>query len=167
MKTLKIALLASVAAVGFGSAAMAADLIVMDPMVEEIATGFDWDGPYVNISAYGGIGAAAGVTGTIGVGGTSDSFYYGAELTGAYVWPLNTFALEGDVRLGFLVSDDVLLYGLAGLGTVGGVLPYGILGAGMEFAVTDTMSIRAQYQADIFGPGDVGHFGKIGLSWYF
>ncbi len=175
MKTLKIALLASVALVGVNSAVQAADLVVLDPMVQEFATGFDWDGPYVNVSAFGvatnfGPGFLGGVAGTIGVGGTSDSFYYGAELTGVIIgFPGLAFAGELKGRLGVLVSDDFLLYATAGVGAanLGGITPYGILGVGAEFAVTDTMSIRAQYQADIFAPNAIGHVGAIGLSWYF
>ncbi len=171
MKTLKIALLASVALVGVNTAVQAADLVVLDPMVEEFATGFDWDGAYFNLSAVGGFPIQAyGVTGAIGFGATSDSFYYGAELVGGVFGPALFGTLEGDVRLGVLVSDDFLLYGVAGVGAAfigGGMLPYGVLGAGAEFAVTDTMTIRAQYQANISAGPFVQHVGKIGLSWYF
>lgn len=172
MKTLKIALLASVAAVGFGSAAQAADLVVLDPVVQEFATGFDWDGAYINVSVYGGVTDFSpniyGVAGTIGFGGTSDSFYYGAEVAAVYDGLFQDFALRGDVRLGVLVTDDVLLYGLAGLGyAVGNQTAYGILGAGVEFAVSDSMTIRAQYEAEMYDFGGIAHVGAIGLSWYF
>lgn len=150
---------------------MAADLVVLDPQIQEFATGFDWDGPYINVAAIGGFPISAyGASVTLGFGGTSDAFYYGAELTGAILGPALFGAVEGDVRLGILVSDEFLLYGVAGVGGAffgGPVLAYGVLGAGAEFAVTDTMTIRAQYQANISAGPFVQHVGKIGLSWYF
>ncbi len=177
MKAYQIAFVAAAALTGFAPHSYAADLVVMDPMVQEIATGFDWNRPYINVSASYQIlpnDAFTSLYATIGIGATSDTFYYGAELTASIIaFPApNDVLLEGDARLGVLVSDEFLVYGLAGAGVVfqangGPNIPYGLLGVGGEFAVNDSFSIRAQYQANFYATGAIGHVGKIGASWYF
>ena len=48
-------------------------------------------------------------------------------------------------RLGVLASDDVLIYGAAGVSIGDGAFDEAAFGAGIEFAATDNLSIRGQF----------------------
>lgn len=172
MLRFKTALLASVAAIGFGTSAMAADFV--DPI--EMATGFDWSGGYANVSlvgvidAFGFIPPLGGVSGTVGIGGTVGQFYFGVEGNAAVVGTpgLIIGALSTDVRVGVVVTDSALIYTLGGIGEIftgGGMLPYVFAGLGAEYVIGDNMTVRAQYQVD--ASITLSHVGKVGVSWYF
>jgi hypothetical protein len=143
----------------------------------EMATDFDWSGPYANVSlvgvvdVFGVVPPMGGVSGTVGIGGTVGSFYFGVEANAAVVGAPGFIigAVSTDVRLGVAVTESALIYTLGGIGEVffggGGMLPYVFGGLGAEFAITDEMTIRAQYQLDLaILPS---HVGKVGVSWYF
>ena len=57
MRTIKIALLATVATAALSSAGFAADLVIEQPVLEEPVIdnsyGFDWQGPYAGLWAAG------------------------------------------------------------------------------------------------------------------
>jgi outer membrane immunogenic protein len=158
----------SIAALGT-AAASAADLIIPttpQPIYE--AAGFDWEGLYIGAraggqwtggnaytnhtinSTYGVIGAAVGVN-FIPV----DPFLLGVEVTGDYTW--NSVNSGGEffanLRAGAVVTDAALVYAIGGVGvsTVGGGSE-GVyqLGAGVEFAVTDAVTVRGE----VVGQGD-------------
>lgn len=163
--------LASVAALGIASSALAADL---DPI--EMATDFDWSGPYANVSVVGVIDAfnvippMGGVSGTVGIGGTVGQFYFGVEGNAALVGTPGFIvgALSTDLRVGVAVTESALIYTLGGVGeliTTGGMLPYVFAGLGAEYAIGDDMTLRAQYQMD--ASVTLSHVGKVGVSWYF
>lgn len=138
------------------SAAQAADLILPTtpaPIME--SAGFSWDGLYAGVQfgglfypapepAYGSIGLHAGVNVTIadpvllGVEASADYLNNGGVGVGQY------FA---NARLGALVTDQVLLYAIGGLGieTIGG-FTNGLyqLGGGVELAVSEAISLRGQ-----------------------
>jgi len=168
MRTLKIALLATVAAAALSSATLAADLIIADPVIDN-ATAFDWEGPYAGVWLAGhdlgifGLGVDLGVNVL-----ASEGVLLGVE--GELGW-LSDDTWIGQVhgRAGFLVSDEFLIYGLAGVGIDadwGGFIPVGV---GAEFAVADNLTLKAQYQYqwDFDSAAEDAHVVKFGLNWHF
>lgn len=167
------------------TAAMAADLIIPttpEPIME--SAGFSWDGLYVGAqvgglfypaptATYGSIGAHVGVNFVvadpivIGVEATADYLNNGGPSAGQYF-------VNG--RAGVLVTDDVLLYAIAGAGveTYNG-FTNGIyqLGAGVELAVTDSITVRGQLTGlGFFDPAVRVNFldgarATVGISYHF
>jgi outer membrane immunogenic protein len=156
------------------SGAMAADLIIPttpQPIYE--AAGFSWDGLYAGVEAGGvfnsdnvdgGIGAltldtTSGVVGgVVGANFTvADPIIVGIELQGDYVFGNDQdsalFLALG--RVGAVVTDQVMVYAAGGFGVINtsdtpdSVGVYA-LGAGVEVAVTDNVSIRGE----VLGLGD-------------
>lgn len=154
----------SVAALFTTGSAYAADLIIPttpQPIIE--SAGFDWDGLYVGAQGgaqFGGnvnglVGAFAGVNFSAGSG-----FVTGVEVNGDYVWngSFNAWEVVASARAGALVTDDVLVYGKAGLGyrdtnnngNAQGAMY--VFGGGVEFAATDSFTIRGE----VLGQGFLG-----------
>jgi len=143
------------------SGAMAADLIIPttpQPIYE--SAGFSWDGLYAGVEA-GGLftDGAAGTDDTRGLIGAvvgvnftvADPIVLGLELQGDYVFEgdnggdAGLFLALGHV--GAVVTDQVLVYAAGGFGTVtqnGDSNGIYALGAGVDFAVTDNVSIRGE-----------------------
>lgn len=138
--------------------AQAADALVVPvsqgnaqlPLYEESA--FDWNGFYAGVygvgqtSPAGGLQYGLGVN--VGVNAVLDSVVLGADvalhgLTGA------SDTVYGRIlgRAGLLVSDDLLVFATAGYGVdLGAPVEEDILvGGGLEFAVSQDISLRAQY----------------------
>ncbi|MEO5807161.1 MAG: porin family protein [Devosia sp.] len=153
-KTFAIAALAASATTG----AFAADIITVPtstPVEMPVAepAGFDWNGFYAGV--YGGLqgspvgGQQYGLGVDAGVNTTFDFYLLGAEvavhgLTGGVG---NTSYGQILGRAGLIVTDDVVAYGAAGYGIDLGVPAESdfLLGGGVELAVTDAVSVRAQY----------------------
>ncbi len=102
---------------------------------------FDWDGFYVGASGayffgYPFVAVQAGYNGTIG------RLLAGVEFA-AYVWPERVLQFTG--RLGFLVTDRVLIYARAAYARplFDDFNIYG-LGAGVEVALGQRMSVFAE-----------------------
>jgi len=172
---------ASIAALGT-AAASAADLIIPttpQPIYE--AAGFDWEGLYVgariggtsyNSVGSGHVGLAAGVN-FIPV----DPLLLGVEVTGDWVWGNGVNAGEyfANLRAGAVVTDSVLVYAIGGVGGYSGngfsVGEYQ-LGAGVEFAVTDAVTVRGEVVGlgDFDGANDnffEGAKGTVGVFYHF
>jgi outer membrane immunogenic protein len=138
--------------------AQAADLIIPttpQPVMESY--GFDWEGLYAGVRA-GGVfaddvdtqfllGAAAGVNFI-----PADPFLVGVEVTADYIFESDDFAdyfdVFANVRAGAVLTDSALVYALAGVGFVDSEdsdseAAYQ-LGAGVEFAVTDAVTVRGE-----------------------
>ncbi|KKB78020.1 hypothetical protein VW35_12985 [Devosia soli] len=158
--------------------AQAADLIIPttpQPIYE--SAGFDWEGLYagarigaqwVGTNDYGNIPAGASITqGVVGAAvGVNfipvDPFLLGAEVTGDYVWGnnLSTGEFFANLRAGAVVTDNVLVYALGGVGVQSGPnnsSTTGLyqLGGGVEVAVTDAITVRGE----IVGQGDFNNTG--------
>ena len=137
------------------SGAQAADLIIPttpEPIYE--AAGFSWDGLYAGIEAGGvfadDVDTTGLVGGVVGVNFTvADPIILGVELQADYLF------LDGDDaglilalgRVGAVLTDSVLVYAAGGVGTtVGGDDEEGVyaLGAGVEVALTDSVSLRGE-----------------------
>lgn len=179
MRTLKITLLASAAAMGFAGAAVAADPIVMidDPVIDNFSP-FPWDGVYAGVfgTAQVAVAPAApavyGLGVNLGVNVLVDPLLIGVEGDIAWLWNGGANSWQGQVhgRLGALVTDEVLIYGLAGLGANSVTSTYVPVGAGIEVALTDNLSVKAQYEYhwDLDNQAvDSAHVGKIGFNFHF
>jgi opacity protein-like surface antigen len=197
MRTLKIALLATVASAALSSATLAADLIIADPVIDNtfIAPGFDWEGPYAglwvsgqtdshnnnnnnNNNDRGGFGFGA----SLGVNAMLDSNIL-AGVEGNIGWVDHSWQTQIHGKLGF-TADTLAIYGLAGVGfnfnnnnnnnnnnnDGHGYIPVGI---GAEFVVADPLTIKAEYQYQwAFNNNNTGnnqsaHVGKVGFNFHF
>lgn len=138
--------------------AFSADLITVPtstpvemPVYEE--PGFDWSGFYAGVygggqnSPVGGMQYGLGVQ--AGVNAQFDFFLVGAEvsvhgLTGGVG---NTSYGQILGRAGLVVTDDVLIYAAGGYGLDLGAPEEddALLGGGVELAVTENVSLEAQY----------------------
>lgn len=167
------------------SGAQAADLIIPTtpaPIME--SAGFSWDGLYAGVQfgglfypaperAYGSIGAHAGVNFIV-----ADPVLLGVEATADYLnnGGIGVGQYFANARVGAVVSDNVLLYAIGGVGveTIGG-FTNGIyqLGAGVELAVTEAVSVRGQLTGlGFFDPAiRVNTFdgarATVGVSYHF
>lgn len=143
------------------SGAMAADLIIPttpQPIYE--SAGFSWDGLYAGVEAgglfndgignndtRGLIGAVVGVNFTV-----ADPIVLGVELQGDYVFESDAGNDDAGLflalgKVGAVVTDQVLVYAAGGFGAVtqnGDSSGVYALGAGVDFAVTDNVSIRGE-----------------------
>ncbi len=153
----KMALIALATTLPMG-AAHAADLITVPtstpvemPVYEE--PGFDWSGFYAGV--YGGLqnspvgGNQYGLGVQAGVNAQFDFYLLGAEvavhgLTGG-VGDTSYGQILG--RAGLVVTDDVVIYAAGGYGIDLGVPEEqdALVGGGVEMAITDNISVEAQY----------------------
>lgn len=153
--------------------ALAADLVVDVPAIE-MATS-NWDGAYAGFgaSAYAGtLSRGVNIAGIIGANKTiGENGLVGGEL---YVAPgidngLGLFVVLGaEARGGFLVNDTALIYGAAGIeGDSFGSI-FGTLGGGVEFAMTDDLSLDIEYKHQ-FGLNTATQLNQLGasLNWHF
>ncbi|MHA6690625.1 outer membrane protein [Devosia sp. A449] len=174
--------------------AQAADLIIPttpQPIYE--AAGFNWEGLYAGVRVGGqfvGDSVAPGYTGypissTSGVLGAAvgvnfipvDPFLIGAEVTGDYIWnsAFSTGEFFANLRAGAVVTDSVLVYAIGGIGTnnrTGSNTGVYQLGGGVELAVTDAVSVRAELvgQGDFDGTSDAffeGAKATVGVFYHF
>lgn len=142
------------------SAAMAADLITVPtstqaelPIVENV--GFDWTGFYAGVHGAAQNGSTSGLQYGLGVqagvNAQFDFYLLGAEVA---VTGLAGNGTVGETsygqilgRAGLVVSDNVLVYAAGGYGIDLGVPDEqdALLGGGVELAVMDNVSVRAQY----------------------
>ena len=191
MRTIKIALLATVAGAALTTATLAADpIVMMDPTpVVDNFTGFDWEGVYAGLYISGQTDDTApatdsvwGIGGNVGVNFLLDPVLIGVEgditvLTDNNVLPADTADWQGQAvgRLGVLITDNVLAYGLAGFGAHSDTGAYVPVGAGLEVALTDNISLKGQYEyhwdvseSDALATTtDSAHVGKFGFNFHF
>ncbi len=169
----KRTLAAAAIVLGSAVAANAADIPMAPPAPPPPpppAPSFDWSGPYVG--AYGGYvfgvgwiqtGAQAGYNFDMG------GFVAGIEGQLGAVWTLPGLIGEANVnaRAG-VVLGDALLYGEAGVGVLfPGFVPTWNAGGGIEFAVTNDISLFGEAKAlGFFGGGVFGVTVQGGLNWH-
>lgn len=171
LKTLSIAALTS--------ATMTAGALAADPVTNYAteaapiysATGFDWNRYYVGLNSsyistgtnYWGIGGVAGINiqdGAFVFGGELEA---SARVTGGNI---SGGLFEATARAGYLVSDDMLAYAVGGIGSDNGN-GIGLVGAGLEFAVAQDVTIGAEYNYLFNNGGHVGHEVDGKVRWYF
>jgi outer membrane immunogenic protein len=155
------------------SGAQAADLLMPADQIYDSAL-FNFEGFYAGATAGLGAFPGPGGNGMIGVVvganfAITDAFLTGVEFQGDALWNgagfygFNALFLG---KLGGYLSDDMLVYGTAGGGWVANTPSYG-LGAGIEMAVADQLSVRGEGMVTgAWGGGFSG--GKItaGLLWH-
>ncbi len=162
------------------SGAQAADLIIpVTPEPIYQSNGFDWEGLYVGVqgggqwysaTTQGFVGGVVGVNFII-----ADPILLGVELNGNYIWGPSIAATEflGVARIGAIVTDQVLVYADAGIGVYTNSPAPSVneyqLGVGVEVAVTDSISVRAQVDAlgDFGGPGFNIAKATVGAFYHF
>ena len=169
MRTLKIAMLATVATAALTSATLAADLYIDAPAVYSPApsASYGLDGAYAGVyvladthttSFGGGVG--------LGVNFVNDSFLLGIE-GDASVTTAAEFYGQIVGKAGFVAGDSAAVYGLAGFGVdthSGFYVPVGI---GAEFMVSENLSLKAQGEYHWTGGGSDPLVGKVGLNFHF
>lgn len=176
--------LAITAALFSTAAVSAADLIIPttpEPIYE--AAGFSWEGLYVGARAGGEWFTAAryGVVG--GVVGfnfmATDSILLGLEATADYSWNSNVsrgMEYFANVRAGALITDSALIYVLGGVGVyaANGFPNVNLyqLGGGVEFAVTDAVTLRGEVVGEgSFTGGNKPFFdaakATVGVAYHF
>lgn len=176
-------ILAAVLAMPAGGA-IAADLISM-PVSSGAAelpiagsdAGFDWSGFYAGVYGVGQLGSVSGLQYglgvDVGVNAQIDFFLVGAEvaLHGLVGGPAIDTAY-GQVlgRAGVVITDDVLLYAAAGYGVDLGLPAEDdlLLGGGVEMAVADNVSVRAQYLHSVpLSGGNTKDQVTLGANFHF
>jgi outer membrane immunogenic protein len=122
------------------------------PTIDYRVTQSVWNGIYGGVSAVGvltnpdnqwGLGA------TLGVNTGFDFVLLGGEVSVIGLNDAGTLTGQGQIlgRAGIILSDKIAVYGTAGASRefVGGSDSFGLLGAGMELAVSQDTTIRGQY----------------------
>ncbi|HTJ58811.1 MAG TPA: hypothetical protein VL418_14770 [Devosiaceae bacterium] len=159
MRYLVTAALIGLSALAAPSAARAADLIAYPTStaqqlpISSTQPAFDWRGFYAGVYGSYSHGAVSGDQTGLGIdAGVNVTFNYvlaGAEVSveGLQGGAGGTGSVKGIGRAGLLVTDNALLYGAAGYGIDAGPDNQGdaLVGAGLEYAITDNMSVRGQY----------------------
>lgn len=142
IKTLFAAGALSVLMVG---GAAAADLIIEPPAVDDPVVS-NWDGLYAGLTGAlwlegGVVFPALGVE--LGGNFVSGDLLLGAEIDLAYYLTSGNFDVGVTGRAG-AVLDSAVIYGSLGIATLSNGSAYVPVGAGVEFMVTDSMSIDLQ-----------------------
>jgi outer membrane immunogenic protein len=157
--------LAGAAVLAAGTAAQAADLIIpTTPVAIYESAGFSWEGLYAGVrggfASYGDNGAAqvgfGQIGGVVGVNFMpADPILLGLEISGDYYWNNATSGSTffANVKAGAVVTDSALIYAIAGVGvdnSAGVSTGMYQVGGGIEFAVTDAVTVRGE----VVGQGD-------------
>ena len=138
-------------------AAKATDLISLatsaDDSLPVADAGFDWNGFYVGVY---GVTQASPVGGTqfglgldMGVDARFEFMLVGAEVSyhGLTAGTGSTSYIEAIGKAGVAATDDIIIYGAAGVGVDMGVPNEtdALIGAGVSLAVADNVSLEARY----------------------
>ena len=163
----KRTLAATAIVLGTAFAANAADIPVVvapppAPPPAPMAPAADWTGAY-----FGGFGVATFAP-AVELSFPGSPFYsagtvggydlqlgpavVGVNFRGSWTWGPGIISVEGGVRAGFLVMDNLLIYANGALGLTMSIGPYWAYGAGVEFALTDAAHLFAEVRRT-FGPG--------------
>jgi len=170
MRSLKLALLATAAMAALSSATFAADLIAEpQPAAPVINNSFNWDGAYIGAFLEGQTAPNAfGLGVDLGVNALMNNLVLGGDLEAVAATGGN-FSAQLTGKVGGLLSDSVFLYAYTGVGSRTPSSYYVPVGAGVEFAVADNVSIKAeaQYNFDLTTSAEDSAEVKVGLNWHF
>lgn len=168
-----IAVLAAVPTAGL-AADERVDLALLD---EPIAAGtFDWDGFYAGVygvteSDAGGLQGGVGVN--LGINSRLEFVLVGAEIAvhGVTDGAASGVSAQAIGRVGVAATDEVVLFGAGGLGVdIGPAVGNTdvLVGGGVEFAVTDSVSLRGQYlrEFDVGGANPADQI-SLGANFHF
>lgn len=135
---------------------------------------FNFEGFYIGGAAGAGTFPAPGVVGTAGVVvganfALTDAIVSGVEFQGDTLWNDTGFAGFNALLLGKVggyLSDDLMVYGTGGGGLVDGAASYAI-GAGIEMAVAEQLSVRAEGMGTgTWGVWPDGGKATVGVLWH-
>ena len=177
MKLVRTLLVAATCAASVSSA-FAADLLVVTPDVPVDEALFDWTGLYAGLGVMGSSLSNGGTTDStgyinlqVGANAQMDSFVLGIEgWLGGYSISGGGSGYAGGVegRAGYLLTENVLLYGTVGAVAYDAGAQYGTIGAGVEFAVTEALSIDVDYEYwGWSNNGFTGHAVGASVLWHF
>jgi outer membrane immunogenic protein len=177
-RTLMLAALLALAAVCSASGADSIAIETSAPAEVPVADAgrFDWDGFYAGIygAAQGGgaTSASYGVGVQAGVNTTFNFYLVGAEVAVQGLAGDIGTASEGQIlgRAGLVVTDDVLVYAAGGYGIAlsGPADGQALVGGGMEVALSDRLSLDAQYLRSIPTNGGLAtHQVSVGANYHF
>ncbi|MCB9993879.1 MAG: hypothetical protein H6873_09505 [Hyphomicrobiaceae bacterium] len=177
LRTLALALLATA---GLAGAAQAADFSQPYSPYTPTSSAFSFEGFYVGVTGGGmwdstSAYLALGDTAAFSVGGVAGVNFYltdtvlgGLEVQGTADIGASGTVFDGFLlgRLGYAPSDNLMVYAAGGPGVAGGTAVYG-LGGGVEFAATDSLSVRGE----VLGVGPWGALpnaakANVGLLWH-
>ena len=172
MTTKSFALLACMSLAALPTAAHGAEAFAqlqVPALPVEYDVAFDWQGFYAGIfgQALMQSGATTGIGATIGYSWAADQLILGGEVG------MTRFG-TGDVdllvagRAGWLVTDTLMIFALADLGTNSDRGGFAGLGGGAELALTSNLSARAQYEYRVdLSSDETTHLATIGLAYRF
>lgn len=132
----------------------AAAVLVASFGTANTASAQDWTGAY-----FGGFGAASFQPGgpyfTAGTVAGYDvqfgSIVMGVNFRGSYNFAAGgSINIEGGARAGFVLADNILVYGNAALGMIFPFGPYYSFGGGVELGITDTLHLFAEARRSVF-----------------
>lgn len=170
MRSIKLALLATVATAVLSSAAFAADLMVDTPTEPVMVdNAFNWDGAYFGAFLEGQSAPSAfGLGVNLGVNTLMDSLLIGGEIEGIIATGPN-YSGQITGKIGGLISDSAIVYIYSGVGTRTPSSFYVPAGLGVEFAVADNVGLKAeaQYNFDLTDAAENSATVKVGLNWHF
>lgn len=158
MKLVKSILVAGATTAVLAGAAVAADPIMPVPVVPvaPVASGFDWNGFYAGVGVGGAFLSNPPATSThtllnVVVGGNivADSFLFGLEGSAGGYWLSgggSGWNATASARAGVLVDPNVLVYGALSATAYSAGARYGSVGGGVEFAVSDNVSLDVEYK---------------------
>lgn len=175
LKKIAVAALASVALTGGAFAADAVGYVApAAPVVSYDDNQFDWNRFYAGVYGVGqdynnnweyGVGVNAGVNAQF------DFFLLGGEVAVHALTDGPTGRVYGQVlaRGGLVVTDEVLVYAAGGYGIDFSSSPdeHWLLGGGLEYAVTDDISIRGQYLHGFAQTGTDTDQISVGVNFHF
>lgn len=181
--SLRLVALSALATALMGSAAFAADLTIPsspEPILD--SEGLSWEGLYIGAigGGYSEDGDAQGFIGGV-IGGNvyvADPVFVGGELQANYYFENDDWYDAWEVlalgKLGVVVSPGFAIYAAAGVGyksfSNGDEYSEYALGAGIEAAVTESVSIRGDILAVGFPDYDEAFSGaraSVGLFYHF
>jgi len=169
MRSLKLTLIATAATVALSSTAFAADLMIEAPVAPVIDNSLNWDGAYIGTFIQGQTNPNAfGLGVDVGVNSVMDNFVLGGELEASVSTGPN-FEAQVTGKIGTTLGDSALLYAYSGVGSRTPSSFYVPVGVGVEFAVADNMSLKAetQYNFDLTSGVEDSAAVKVGLNWHF
>ncbi|HEY4202235.1 MAG TPA: hypothetical protein VGM83_16910 [Devosiaceae bacterium] len=159
---LKSLMLGAATAISLSTGAMAADYYSGSPATDIYSGAMynSFEGAYAGIVGGGYLGDVDGNIngGALGIAAgvnfaMSDLILAGLEFQGGLMWPKSGWDWDAYAlgHLGFVVTDGVMAYGAAGLGTTAGNGSYAF-GGGVEVAAFNPVTVRGE----ILGVGEWG-----------
>jgi len=137
------------------------------------ATAGDWTGAYA--TAYGGIfdvggGFPEGMLGVmLGYNYDLGRAVIGAEADAMYYPSDGDYEIYARLRGGFKVTEDLLAFATYGVGNYNGTTTIYSAGGGLEYMMSDTISLRGDLEWQDTSANPFGGMAvvKAGLGWHF